>query len=34
MALDAADYPVRDVETLSDNKDLVELAATLLPTTA
>lgn len=33
-ALAAAKYPVRDVETLSENDDLVELAATLLPTTA
>ena len=33
-ALESASYPIRDVETLSDNEDLVELAATLLPTTA
>ena len=33
-ALETASYPVRDVETLSENEDLVELAATLLPTTA
>ncbi len=33
-ALDGVGYPVRDVQTLSDNEDLVELAATLLPTTA
>ena len=33
-ALEAANYPVRDVEILSDGEDVVELAATLLPTTA
>jgi putative Mg2+ transporter-C (MgtC) family protein len=33
-ALEQANYPIRDVETLSDNEDLIELAATLLPTTA
>ena len=33
-ALDAANYPVRDVEILSDTEEFVELAATLLPTTA
>jgi putative Mg2+ transporter-C (MgtC) family protein len=33
-ALEKVSYPVRDVETLSESDDLVELAATLLPTTA
>ncbi len=33
-ALDRASYPVREVETLSDNEDQVELAAVLVPTTA
>ena len=33
-ALEAASYPVRDVEILSDSDEFVELAATLLPTTA
>ena len=33
-ALDAVGYPVRDVQTLTDGEELVELAATLLPTTA
>jgi len=33
-ALEAAKYPVREVETLSESDDFVELAATLLPTTA
>ena len=33
-SLEIAGYPVRDVQTLSDNEDLVELAATLVPTTA
>ena len=33
-ALERANYPVRDVETLSELDDYVELAATLLPTTA
>jgi len=32
--LDRASYPVREVETLSDNEDQVELAAILVPTTA
>lgn len=32
--LDRATYPVREVETLSDNDDQVELAAVLVPTTA
>lgn len=32
--LDRASYPVREVETLSDNDDQVELAAILVPTTA
>jgi putative Mg2+ transporter-C (MgtC) family protein len=34
MALGEANYPIRDVETLSDSDDFIELAATLLPTTA
>ena len=34
VALAIAGYPVRDVQTLSDNEELVELAATLVPTTA
>lgn len=33
-ALDRASYPVREVETLSDGEDQVELAAVLVPTTA
>ncbi len=33
-SLAMAGYPVRDVQTLSDNEELVELAATLVPTTA
>lgn len=33
-ALERVSYPVRDVETLSETEDYVELAATLLPTTA
>jgi putative Mg2+ transporter-C (MgtC) family protein len=32
--LEAANYPVRDIETLSDSEDLVELAAVLVPTEA
>jgi len=32
--LDRASYPVREVETLSDTEDQVELAAVLVPTTA
>ncbi len=32
--LDRASYPVREVETLSDNDEHVELAAILVPTTA
>lgn len=32
--LDRASYPVREVETLSDSEDQVELAAVLVPTTA
>ncbi|MBV9747552.1 MAG: MgtC/SapB family protein [Acetobacteraceae bacterium] len=32
--LDRASYPVREVETLSDSDELVELAAVLVPTTA
>lgn len=32
--LDRASYPVREVETLSDNDEQVELAAILVPTTA
>ncbi len=32
--LDRASYPVREVETLSDGDDQVELAAVLVPTTA
>ena len=34
ISLDKANYPIRDVEILSDNEDLVELAATLVPSTA
>ena len=33
-ALEKAKYPVRRVEILSDSEDFVELAATLVPTTA
>jgi putative Mg2+ transporter-C (MgtC) family protein len=32
--LNRASYPVRQVETLSDNEDQVQLAAILVPTTA
>ncbi len=32
--LDRASYPVREVATLSDNDEQVELAAILVPTTA
>ena len=32
--LDRAHYPIREVETLSDTEDQVELAAILVPTTA
>jgi putative Mg2+ transporter-C (MgtC) family protein len=32
--LDIAQYPVRDVETVSDTADHVELAAVLVPTSA
>jgi putative Mg2+ transporter-C (MgtC) family protein len=32
--LNRASYPIREVETLSDNEDQVELAAILVPTTA
>ncbi len=32
--LDRASYPVREVETLSDSEEQVELAAVLIPTTA
>lgn len=32
--LDRASYPIREVKTLSDNDDQVELAAILVPTTA
>jgi putative Mg2+ transporter-C (MgtC) family protein len=32
--LDRAHYPIREVETLSDTEDQVELAAVLVPTTA
>ncbi|MDQ2801137.1 MAG: hypothetical protein M3Y41_00035 [Pseudomonadota bacterium] len=32
--LEKANYPVREVETLSETEDQVELAASLLPTTA
>lgn len=34
IELDRASYPVREVETLSDSEDQVELAAILVPTTA
>ncbi len=34
VELDRASYPVREVQTLSDNEDQVELAAVLVPTTA
>jgi putative Mg2+ transporter-C (MgtC) family protein len=32
--LERHDYPIREIETLSDSDDLVELAAVLLPTSA
>ena len=32
--LERHDYPIRDIETLSENDDLVELAASLVPTSA
>jgi putative Mg2+ transporter-C (MgtC) family protein len=34
VELDRASYPVREVATLSDNDEQVELAAILVPTTA
>jgi putative Mg2+ transporter-C (MgtC) family protein len=34
VELDRASYPVREVETLSDSEEQVELAAILMPTTA
>jgi len=34
IELDRASYPIREVETLSDNDEQVELAAILVPTTA
>lgn len=34
VELDRAHYPIREVETLSDNEDQVELAAVLVPTSA
>ena len=33
-ALEAAKYPVREIETLSESEETVELAAALVPTTA
>jgi putative Mg2+ transporter-C (MgtC) family protein len=33
-ALEAAGYPIREIETLSESDDQVELAAVLVPTTA
>jgi putative Mg2+ transporter-C (MgtC) family protein len=32
--LEAAHYPIREIEILSDNEDMVELAANLVPTNA
>jgi putative Mg2+ transporter-C (MgtC) family protein len=32
--LEAAHYPIRDIQTLSDSEDVVELAAALIPTNA
>ena len=32
--LEIHNYPIREIETLSENEDLIELAATLVPTTA
>ena len=32
--LEAANYPIREIDTLSESEDVVELAATLVPTTA
>ena len=32
--IERANYPVRDIEILSENEDLVELAASLIPTSA
>jgi putative Mg2+ transporter-C (MgtC) family protein len=32
--LEAANYPIREIETLAAGDDLVELAADLVPTTA
>jgi len=34
MELDRANYPIREVDTLSDNEEQVELAAILVPTSA
>lgn len=33
-ALEAAHYPIRDIQTISDTEDVVELAAALIPTNA
>jgi putative Mg2+ transporter-C (MgtC) family protein len=30
--LEAANYPIREIDTLSESEDVVELAATLVPT--
>jgi putative Mg2+ transporter-C (MgtC) family protein len=32
--LEQRNYPIRDIETLSEGEELIELAATLVPTTA
>ncbi|MCW8309611.1 hypothetical protein AruPA_21660 [Acidiphilium sp. PA] len=32
--LEAAHYPIREIEILSDSEEMVELAATLVPTNA
>jgi putative Mg2+ transporter-C (MgtC) family protein len=32
--LEAANYPIREIETLSEGDDQIELAATLVPTSA
>ena len=32
--LEQRNYPIRDIETLSDHEDVIELAATLVPTSA
>jgi putative Mg2+ transporter-C (MgtC) family protein len=34
VVLEAANYPIREIDTLSESEDQIELAADLVPTTA